>query len=85
MGRPARGVEAVNTITLRCWACGASKPIQIEKPIEFGFQLYDAAYANDWVAGMDRRFCRCLVFCCDQHLKASLTKAGYFRARPPKL
>jgi len=69
-------------IDLECWHCRATATIEIANPPQFAFQI--AGWANDigWRGCIDVYHRRALVFCCDEHADAEMTKGGHFRLRP---
>lgn len=65
-----------------CWHCGASKPVMIPQPPEFGFEVVAMAHKVGMVGYHDAWRQRVLVFCDAEHARAERTKFGTFRLRP---
>lgn len=65
-----------------CWHCGASKPVLIPMPPQFGFEVVAMAHKVGMVGYHDARRHRVLVFCNAGHARAELTKRGTFRLSP---
>lgn len=68
-------------IKLRCCTCGEEKPVTVEEPPTFGFELLKIAQSAGWYPILDGNWGRALVFCSKSCYEAQLTKEGYVRKR----
>jgi hypothetical protein len=68
--------------TLRCFACGQTKPIIAPEPPRFAFEVAKWAQDIGWIGALDPAHSRSLVFCSQACCDASKTKNGQFRLRP---
>lgn len=69
-------------VSLTCWHCGKTQPIEVAAPPQFAFEV--AGWANDvgMLGVLDMKRGRALVFCNDSCASAEKTSDGSFRARP---
>ena len=68
-------------VNLRCCTCGQEKSVDINKPITFGFELYDIAKQAGLYPVIDMNYSRTLIFCSKECMEKQLTKGGYIRKR----